>query len=308
MNERQFLMATRNVVRLEDLSADIVRKISPQLRDIFKEIGRLMRSMPEGEVMRQMQYRQMQQRIASLFLPANDRLYQELVAALGREVEYQARWAKAYLDVAEVTEKQRAAAAMAQQGVGTVPSALPPISYEQSSLGIRPVMGKVPETLGPANFQLGGEITRTQLVAIAQETEVLGKRLDQLFATYTTGKNGQPVAMGPWIQSNIKTVDRLVKTGFLTGQTNDEIAQGIAAATRTSIVQSKAVARTAVMDMTQRAHNEFWDANRDVIAAYEYTATFDYRVCEQCAPWSGAMKRKRSELPETPRHQTAGAW
>ena len=278
MNERQFLLATRNIIRLEDLSAEVAAKVIPQLREIFKEVGKLMRSMPDGEIERQMQYRQMQQRIASLFLPANQQLRDQLVQALGREVEYQMHWADSFMRVAETTQKQVAAANMAQQG-----------------LMVGPVVGNT-------GVQLMPELTRTQLMAIAQDTEVLGKTLEQLFAVYQSRKDGQARDLGPWLKENMRIIDRKVKTGFLIGQTNDEIANSIAEATRTSISQAKAIARTAVMDMSQRAHGAMWDANREVIVAYEYSAIFDYRVCEQCAPWSGAMKRKRDELPRTPRH------
>lgn len=302
MNEQQFLLATRNVVRLEDLSEDAIRKIAPELREVFVQIGKLMRNMPEGEVMRQMQYRQMQQRIASIFIPTNNRLKVELQELLRREVEFQAHRAQAYLDVAEKTGKQRAAAAAVQQGVSTVPSALPPVSVEQTAAGLRPSWGAVPPTLGPANFQFGSEITRTQLLALADDTRVLGKRLEDLFAVFQIKKDGTVSDLGPWIKSNAKAIDRVVKTGFLIGQTNDEIADGIVATTKTSIAQAKAIARTAVMDMSQRAHNRMWDANREVIAAYEYSAIFDYRVCQQCAPYSGMIRRKRTGLPQTPRH------
>ena len=302
MNDKQFLQATRNVVRLEDLSADIVRKIAPELWEIFKQVGRLMRSMPEGEVMRQMQYRQMQQRIASMFIPTNERFKNELREALGREVEYQMHRAEAYLNVAEVTQKQRAAAAAVQPGISTVPSALPSVTTSSTALGQTATLGNVPLTLGPANFELGSQITRTQLMALVDDTQVLGKRLEDLFAVYVPRKNGAATDLGPWLKSNMTIIDRVTKTGFITGMTNDEIADEIAKAARTSQVQAKAIARTAVMDMSQRAHNRMWDENRDVIAAYEYSAVFDYRVCEQCAPWSGAVRRKRSELPQTPRH------
>ena len=46
MNERQFLLATRNVVRLEDLSADIVAKILPDLRRAFDDVTRLIDRLP----------------------------------------------------------------------------------------------------------------------------------------------------------------------------------------------------------------------------------------------------------------------
>lgn len=299
MNERQFLLATRNVVRLEDLSADTVAKILPQLRQAFDQVAKLIDALPPEDILRQMRYKQMQQRIASIFVGVNEQFKSELTAALRGEVERQAYFAQKYLDLAELVPAQRAAAAAPPQGVGTVPSAQPEVTFTTTARGTSASLGSVPPSLGPANFQLSGEITRTQLLALTDDVQVLGQRLEKLFALNDRG-------LSPWIKTNIDRIDRVVKTGFLTGQTNEEIAAGLrqfsTKASRLTKTQSEAIARTAVMDMSQRAQARFYDANRDRIYAYEYDAVFDYRVCESCAPWSGAIKRKRSELPETPRH------
>ena len=297
MNEKQFLLATRNVVRLEDLSADTVAKILPDLRKAFDDVSRLMDRLPREDIFRQIQYRQMQQRIASIFLGVNERFKNELSDTLRREVVFQVAHAKAYLDKAQFSPVERAAATAQPVGVGTVPSAQPSFAFTETARGTSASLGSIPPTLGPGDFQFGGQITRTQLMALADDTQVLGKRLDKLFELDDRG-------LSPWIKTNVDKIDRVVKTGFLTGQTNEEIAKALRdnIKSRVTKAQSEAVARTAVMDMSQRAQAQFYDANRDRIAAYEYSAVFDYRVCEICAPWSGAVRRKRSELPDTPRH------
>ena len=277
MNERQFLLATRNVVRLEDLSADTVTKILPDLRKAFDDVSKLIDRLPREDILRQMQYKQMQQRIASIFVGVNEQFKGELTAALRGEVERQAYFAQQFLDAAEVTPAQRVAAETPQPG-----------------LTVGPALGQ-----GPVFQELGAGITRTQLLALTDDVQVLGQRMEKIFAVDDRG-------LSPWIKTNIDKIDRVVKTGFLTGQTNEEIAAGLrqfsTKASRVTKAQSEAIARTAVMDMSQRAQARFYDANRDRIYAYEYDAVFDYRVCEQCAPWSGAIRRKRSELPDTPRH------
>jgi len=299
MNERQFLLATRNIVRLEDLSADTVAKILPDLRKAFDDVSKLIDRLPREDILRQMQYKQMQQRIASIFVGVNEQFKGELTAALRGEVERQAYFAQQFLDAAELAPAQRAAAVAPPVGVGTVPSAQPAVTFTETARGTSASLGSVPPSLGPANFQLSGEITRTQLLALTDDVQVLGQRMEKIFAVDDRG-------LSPWIKTNIDKIDRVVKTGFLTGQTNEEIAAGLrqfsTKASRVTKAQSEAIARTAVMDMSQRAQARFYDANRDRIYAYEYDAVFDYRVCEQCAPWSGAIRRKRSELPDTPRH------
>jgi SPP1 gp7 family putative phage head morphogenesis protein len=276
VDERQALATIRNVLRLENLAADVVAKLSPELRAIFTEVGKLMRNMPDGDIMRQMQYRQMQQRIASLFIPAHRHLYDELVSRLGDEWVRQLHFAENYLRVAEGTAKQVAAGSMPTQGINI------------------PIPQETP-LLGPGNFGIGGAFTREQLVTVARDTEVLGKTLAELF-------NLDDVMDSPFFKQWIKNVDRVVKTGFLTGMTNEEIAKALIQAENMSITQARAVARTAVMDMSHRAHEAFWDANDEDIVAWTFDASLDYRVCDQCAPWDGVEKKRRDDLPRVPRH------
>lgn len=123
-----------------------------------------------------------------------------------------------------------------------------------------------------------------------QKAEVLGKTLDRVF-----GEDVVPKSM-------LRKVDRAIKTGFLNGDTNSKIARALAETYNGNRAQYTAIARTGTMSMAQEAHNEFWDANDDVITGWVYDATFDYRVCLICAPDHGKVRSKRSELPEVPRH------
>lgn len=283
MNNKQFLLATRNVVRLEDLASATAKKVLPSLKQAMEDIAGLIDDLPEGDIMRGLRYKQIYEQMASIYLGPNELFKNELLLMLRNEVEEQTLFAKQFLDAADTTT-----------GVSTVPSAKPPVSVTQTARGTTASLGAVPPTLGPGNYGVGVEITRTQLTALADDVQVLGVRLEELFKMDT--------GTSKWIQSNINQIDRTVKTGFLTGQTNAEISRAIQDKLRASKAQADAVARTAVMDLSQRAQAKFYDANRDRIAGYEYDAVFDYRVCEQCAPWSGAIRRKRSELPTTPRH------
>ena len=246
--------AIRNQIRLESLGRDVARKLTPQLREIYKEISRQIASLPEEAILREIRYRQMQLSIASLLRQTNDQAYGEIVRALSAEVERQVEFAAKTID----------------QPVPTV--------------GISTTAG------API-----GQITPTQLTAVVQDTKVAGARLAKLF-----GMDGSGTSV--YIQSNIKTIDRVVKTGFLTGQTNQQIAQAMSAATNVATRQTRAIARTAVMDMSQRAHDRFYAANREFIEVYRFDATFDYRVCPECAPLDGKESSKRSDIPTPPIH------
>ena len=78
-------------------------------------------------------------------------------------------------------------------------------------------------------------------------------------------------------------------------------------ASNAAIRDSRAIARTAVMDMSHRAHYREWDANSDRIVMWEFDATMDYRVCQQCYPHDGeraktrdALEKKTSSVPVHP--------
>lgn len=135
------------------------------------------------------------------------------------------------------------------------------------------------------------QLTRTQIVELATDSSVLNKKLETFF-------QGQAL----YIKAAEKQIDRVVKQGFLLGETNEQIARNLKAASNATLRDTRAIARTAVMDMSQRANERFWDANSSVIKLWEFDATFDYRVCPQCYPHDGERKRERSDLPSVPVH------
>lgn len=174
---------------------------------------------------------------------------------------------------------------------------LEPVSQTTLSETKEAIVEEIPHQLQYAEKIIGEgdqlppmQLTRTQLVEMATDTEVLGKRIDQLFGE------------GTFTRAQVTKVDKVVKQGFLLGETNDQIARNLATAFNGSRRDVSAVTRTAVMDMSQRAHNRFWDANSSVIKMYEFDATFDYRVCPQCYPNEGRRSKDRDALPQPPLH------
>ena len=269
MKERQAFLAIRNAIRLENLAEDVARRVSPELRAIFTELGQQFRRMPPGNIEREIWYRQQRLRIADMFAPLSIEMRNQLTQALGVEVAQQMHYAESYLRIAGEDSANLIAAAAPQEGV--------------SALG-RPT-NKV-------------EFTRQQLHTIAQDTQVLGDRLGDLFRPSLDdhGKHGK------WIEQNIALIDRKVKTGFLTGMTNDQIAATLPGLSREAISRNKAIARTAVMDMSARSQEALWQANSGRIKAWEVDSTMDNRICDQCAPWDGVTKTVRGQLPVMPLH------
>jgi hypothetical protein len=272
MNERQAYLAIRNAIRLENLSDDIAQKVAPALRAIFNELGDQFRRMPPGNLEREIWYRQQRLRIADLLAPLSREMGTELRQRLGEEVAQQMHYAQSYLRIAGEDPANFVAAAAPQDGVS--------LSLD----GGAPALGQP-------------QFTRTQLNAITQDVKVMGERLEDLF---------EPVIgrgeVGPWIRQNLNMIDRKVKTGFLTGQTNEQIAAQIPGFGAEAIRRNKAIARTAVMDLSAKAQEAFWEANSDVVQGWEVDSTMDNRVCERCAPWDGEFNKDRNRLPTFPLH------
>jgi hypothetical protein len=290
MNERQAYLAIRNAIRLENLSDELARKVAPQLRAVFDELSRQFRRLPPGDIQREMWYRQQKLRIADMLVPLSIEMRNQLTAALGEEVGRQMHYAEQYLRIAGEDSANLVAVAAPQDGISVSPTAGMTGGYGGDGLSFNPGASGA--------FSAGRpQFTRTQLNAITQETRVMGERLEDLFEPQI-GKGD----MGPWIRQNVNVIDRVVKTGFLTGQTNEQIAQMLPGSSREALARNKAIARTAVMDLSANANEAFWSANSDVIKGWEVDSTMDNRVCEKCAPWDGEFRKQRSQLPAVPIH------
>ena len=271
MTEDQAFEAIKNAIRLENLSRETAAKVTKQLLDVFEEAKRAISRIDTGDPLREQRLRQVLQQLAPLFRGPNDRLYLELNSALREEVERQAYFAEKFLAVSEKNAE------------------LKPVG-----VGVGPAGGE-----GPVHAILQAGVTRAQLLALTDETEVLGMRLGELFGVTNDESH--------FINTQIERIDKVVKKGFLAGETNDEIARNLRTASNAAIRDSRAIARTAVMDMSHRAHYREWDANSDRIVMWEYDATFDYRVCDLCYPHDGkraktreALFEKTSEVPVHP--------
>lgn len=105
---------------------------------------------------------------------------------------------------------------------------------------------------------------------------------------------------GPLTRSQWKRVDKAVRTGFLLGESNTQIAARVAKQYNATKAEIRAISRTAVMSLAQESHNAFWDANDDVIVGWRWDAAMDYRVCPVCAPLDGVERKQRSKFKQMP--------
>jgi SPP1 gp7 family putative phage head morphogenesis protein len=290
MNEAQSLRTVRNVLRLENLSADIAAPVQRELTRILQEVAAMVEAMDadplNATLFRQARWRTYEAQLRAMLQPVNDEFYDLLVRELAAEIPRQVRDAELAMLDAGITPYQ------------TTAEVLP--------AGVS--VGPTPSTVGPVFQEVGApSLTRTQLYRVAADTEVLNRPLQRLFQSDTA----RPPAPLPasqakgsvFIESQIRQIDAVVKRGFLLGETNQEIAKNLltdgAARSRR---EAATISRTAVMQMSADAHQGFWDANSSVIAGWEYDALMDYRTCPVCAPWDGRTAAERKDLPDVPRH------
>jgi hypothetical protein len=270
-SERQSLLIVRNILRLENLGGDAVAVIRPLLAQIFNQLSdAIANDLPRENMHRELRWRSMRLQVASMFDMPSRVLYRKLLETMAGERQNQIDWAESYTqDLENIARAPRDAVALSIAGEPFPIEGVPP------------------------------QITRTQVARAAREPQVLGRRLGELFEV----QNETPEIFPPFVRANLNRINDTIARGFLLGETNEEIARNLrTTGLASSVRESQTLARTAVMQMADDAHNDFWDANRSVIAGWEYDATMDYRTCMICSPWDGRTAVKRSDLPSLKRH------
>jgi SPP1 gp7 family putative phage head morphogenesis protein len=110
-----------------------------------------------------------------------------------------------------------------------------------------------------------------------------------------------------WEQVQIQKVSDIIRTGFVTGRTNNQITQDIAGKggylqnqNRKSI---KSMVRTATTHTSNLARQATFDANDDVILGYEWVSTLDGRTSSTCKGLDGQVfKNKDTNKRFPPAH------
>ncbi len=163
-----------------------------------------------------------------------------------------------------------------------------------------------------------------------RNTKVNNTRLVDLFGLQDVDMAKPAIfrqTMTPWIKSNLKIIDRTVRTGILQGADTQAIADQIAGVMITGVkkrgvldpatklftegkdaytqikAQAKAVARTAVQDMNRQVNEQVWDEQTfSSDLRWEWVAAFDSRTCPVCAPLDNILRKDRKSFPEWPVH------
>ena len=107
-----------------------------------------------------------------------------------------------------------------------------------------------------------------------------------------------------WEAGQIKKVGDIIRTGFVTGRTNQQITQDIAGKggyldnqNRKSI---KAMVRTATTHTSNLARQATFDANDDIITGYEWVSTLDNRTSSICKGLDGKVYKNKDKNKRYP--------
>lgn len=96
-------------------------------------------------------------------------------------------------------------------------------------------------------------------------------------------------------------LDRAIRIGIATGETNGQIAARVREATNFSRDSAMGLTRTAVQHAAHIGRDAMYEANADLIKGVQWVATLDTRTCKRCGPIDGKVY-KLGEGPRPPLH------
>ena len=111
-----------------------------------------------------------------------------------------------------------------------------------------------------------------------------------------------------WSDSEIKRVESIIRTGFATGETNQQISRRITGKNGTLDKQTRrnnrAIVRTATNHVSTEARHATLEQNDDIVIGYEWVSTLDSRTSSQCKSLDGQvfLNKKKGFKPKPPIH------
>jgi hypothetical protein len=289
--DAQKLVVVRDQFALKGLSDDALKQILPAYREALERLQFLLRTMPEGNIQRQLWLRTQLATIEAQFRPVADRIYQVLPEAQARAFEEGLTNARKYLEAGGIQPEPAA--------VTTTLSSTTIGGQQVSMTGNLPGFNV---TNAMDKGFISPSITRQQIVAAARETG---------FSVLSPGgsKVGLADLLPKYTAALGKQVQDKLRAGFLLGLTNEEVERQIISVTgdlgpgRKGRAMTEAVVRTSMAEASQSAHDAFYEANEDLLPKTKsgfrwwWDASNDTRLCPVCAPLDGIKFKERGEPP-----------
>jgi SPP1 gp7 family putative phage head morphogenesis protein len=316
MNEQQIRRVVRNQFRLLDLSKIVMQRSDDALTAAIIEAARLIKSLPPaGDLMREKAWKAMQPRLDQLFTQAVGGMAQELVPVLKEEVLAQVNFAAEYIKPGRhkinLQWEGQNLPPLASPGFALgAPGATPPWAVESSARAIgAAAVAQADQVFTVTVPRHIYELVKRTSIAGGDLARTFGVSVDASGQVLTLGKESSGLA-----RFLVKSIDHRVRQGFLAGEATEAIAQNLVI---DSIRQGKdwhlgptalklrqdatAVARTGLLDLANRVHEEVWDANSDAIVAYVFDSSNDSRACPTCVALDG-KEGSKDAIPRPPIH------
>ena len=321
MTPEQAKLLVRNQFRLLDLSKLAVKRGDDALTQAIINAARLIQSLPSETLLREQAWKAMLPRVQALFDQATPAMGRELIAVMTAEIEQQVNFAAAYIKPGQHTvqlEWSEKSSINGQSLAGQL--AGPP----QASPGF--ALGSSNSTPPWATEATMGGTTFTvkvppEISGVVKRPKIAGVDLARTYGL-SVDASGEILALGTersgLARFLVQSVDRRVRAGFLAGETTESIAQNLVVdsvrsglnlgPTAMKLKQDAiAVARTGLLDLANRVHEEVWDANeldgdgKKQIVAYVFDSSNDSRACPTCVALDG-KEGPRDEIPRPPIH------
>lgn len=146
------------------------------------------------------------------------------------------------------------------------------------------------ETTRPSNTQLWAAIRATPLV----------------FPDSQQAKLLEPF-IRDWERGQIDKVNNIIRTGFITGRTNQQIVQDVAGKNgylqNQNMKSIKSMVRTSTNHVSNTARQRTYADNDDIVTGYEWVSTLDLRTSSICRSLDGNVyKYDDPKAPKAPAH------
>lgn len=298
MNDKQKIVEVTDQFALKNASDETLRKILPSYRLAIERITDLLGNMPEGDLERDLWLRTQLATIERQFQPVADRINAVLPPAEADQFMRAMDNAADFLKADDIrpgpVPKQKPLVATTTGGQQVTQTG------NLFDLGVVSDPSLVSPT-NPAGEFITPAITRQQIEAASRSGG---------FSTFTLDKQQITLdqVLPEWRKAQAANLEKVLRTGFLSGQSNQEIMRqfGPLGPGRRGWAMTEAVVRTGMAEASQAAHDAFFDANEDLLPKvpggyrWEWDATNDTRLCPECAPLDGRRFKTRDEMPAKP--------
>jgi len=111
-----------------------------------------------------------------------------------------------------------------------------------------------------------------------------------------------------WSTNEVRRVSNIITTGFITGETNQQIAKKITGKgghlDKRTVANNKAIVRTATSHVSSIAREKTMMDNDDIVIGYEWISTLDSRTSSQCKSLDGQvfLWKDKGYKPRPPIH------